>query len=94
MRGMVPVVMAGILGIYGLIIAVIVSSNVKQDNYPLGKGLVHLGAGVAGGMASLAAGFAIGVVGDTCATAYQRTEVCPTFDVFFHTHRPFTKPIT
>eukprot|EP01061_Rhynchopus_euleeides_P042807 TRINITY_DN7467_c0_g1_i1.p2 TRINITY_DN7467_c0_g1~~TRINITY_DN7467_c0_g1_i1.p2 ORF type:complete len:210 (+),score=52.26 TRINITY_DN7467_c0_g1_i1:90-632(+) len=76
MRGMVPVVMAGILGIYGLIIAVIVSSNVKTSgtDYPLSKGLVHLGAGLAGGMASLAAGFAIGVVGDSCATAYQRTD--------------------
>eukprot|EP01059_Diplonema_ambulator_P037471 TRINITY_DN9934_c0_g1_i1.p1 TRINITY_DN9934_c0_g1~~TRINITY_DN9934_c0_g1_i1.p1 ORF type:complete len:175 (+),score=26.68 TRINITY_DN9934_c0_g1_i1:45-569(+) len=75
MRGMVPVVMAGILGIYGLIIAVIITNNVKTDkSYPVAAGLVHLGAGCAGGFASLAAGYAIGIVGEACATAYQRTE--------------------
>eukprot|EP01060_Flectonema_neradi_P008851 TRINITY_DN1632_c0_g1_i6.p1 TRINITY_DN1632_c0_g1~~TRINITY_DN1632_c0_g1_i6.p1 ORF type:complete len:170 (+),score=29.22 TRINITY_DN1632_c0_g1_i6:43-552(+) len=76
MRGMVPVVMAGILGIYGLIIAVIIAGNIKMNSadYTLGKGLIHLGAGVAGGMASLAAGYAIGIVGEACTTAYQRTE--------------------
>eukprot|EP01064_Diplonema_japonicum_P006910 TRINITY_DN1471_c2_g1_i1.p2 TRINITY_DN1471_c2_g1~~TRINITY_DN1471_c2_g1_i1.p2 ORF type:complete len:194 (+),score=33.86 TRINITY_DN1471_c2_g1_i1:61-582(+) len=75
MRGMVPVVMAGILGIYGLIIAVIISNNVKNDAaYSLGAGMIHLGAGIAGGFASLAAGYAIGIVGEACATSYQRTE--------------------
>ena len=84
MRGMVPVIMAGILGIYGLIVAVIVSSNVKQGNqYTLSAGLMHLGAGITGGLSSLAAGFAIGMVGDACCAAYQRTEVC---DTHTHTH--------
>ncbi|KAJ9464779.1 V-type proton ATPase 16 kDa proteolipid subunit [Diplonema papillatum] len=75
-RGMVPVIMAGILCIYGLIIAVIISNNVKLTDrtYTLGKGFLHLGAGLAGGFASLAAGFAIGQVGDACAAAYQKTE--------------------
>ena len=84
MRGMVPVVMAGILGIYGLIIAVIIAGSIKinSSSYTLGKGLLHLGAGIAGGMASLAAGYAIGIVGEACTTAYQRTEVCY-FQYFF-----------
>eukprot|EP01063_Lacrimia_lanifica_P024098 TRINITY_DN32061_c0_g1_i1.p2 TRINITY_DN32061_c0_g1~~TRINITY_DN32061_c0_g1_i1.p2 ORF type:complete len:174 (+),score=41.93 TRINITY_DN32061_c0_g1_i1:53-574(+) len=75
MRGMVPVVMAGILGIYGLIIAVIITNNVKTTvDYTVAKGCVHLGAGLAGGFASLAAGYAIGIVGEACTSAYQRTE--------------------
>eukprot|EP00659_Diplonema_papillatum_P004893 gene4893-7554_t len=46
MRGIVPVVMAGILGIYGLIVAVIINSGIKTDNnsYAVGAGAIHLGA--------------------------------------------------
>lgn len=74
MRGIVPVVMAGILGIYGLIVAVIISNGIKQDGYMLFAGFMHLGAGLAAGMASLAAGYAIGIVGDICCYAYAKTE--------------------
>ena len=74
MRGIVPVVMAGILGIYGLIVAVIINNNVKAEGYSMFAGFLHLGAGVAAGMASLAAGYAIGVVGDICCWAYAKTE--------------------
>ena len=74
MRGIVPVVMAGILGIYGLIVAVIISNNIKVDGYSTFAGYLHLGAGLAAGIASLAAGYAIGVVGDICCYAYAKTE--------------------
>lgn len=74
MRGIVPVVMAGILGIYGLIVSVIITNNMKSEGYPLAAGFLHLGAGLAAGMASLAAGYAIGVVGDICCYAYAKTE--------------------
>eukprot|EP00796_Vickermania_ingenoplastis_P000363 gene363-208_t len=74
MRGIVPVVMAGILGIYGLIVSVIVSNNIKNTGYPLFSGFMHLGAGLAAGFASLGAGYAIGVVGDICCYAYAKTE--------------------
>jgi V-type H+-transporting ATPase proteolipid subunit len=74
MRGLVPVVMAGILGIYGLIVAVIIINSIKSDGYMLFSGFLHLGAGVAAGMASLAAGYAIGVIGDVCCFAYAKTE--------------------
>ena len=74
MRGIVPVVMAGILGIYGLIVAVIISNGIKTEGYAMFTGFLHLGAGVAAGMASLAAGYAIGVVGDICCYAYIKTE--------------------
>uniref|UniRef100_A0A7S1LZ10 V-type proton ATPase proteolipid subunit n=1 Tax=Neobodo designis TaxID=312471 RepID=A0A7S1LZ10_NEODS len=74
MRGIVPVVMAGILGIYGLIVSVIISNGIKATNYSAFSGFMHLGAGLAAGMASLAAGYAIGVVGDVCCYAYAKTE--------------------
>uniref|UniRef100_A0A0A9W323 V-type proton ATPase proteolipid subunit n=1 Tax=Lygus hesperus TaxID=30085 RepID=A0A0A9W323_LYGHE len=74
MRGIVPVVMAGILGIYGLIVSVIVCNNMKSGGaYPLFAGYMHLGAGLAAGFASLVAGYAIGVVGDICCFAYAKT---------------------
>jgi V-type H+-transporting ATPase proteolipid subunit len=63
-KSIVPVVMAGVLGIYGLIIAVIVGNNVTRDKYTLFKGYAHLASGLACGLSSLAAGMAIGIVGD------------------------------
>lgn len=74
MRGIVPVVMAGILGIYGLIVSVIICNNMRSSGYSLFSGYMHLGAGLAAGVASLAAGYAIGIVGDVCCYAYAKTE--------------------
>ncbi|WVZ54158.1 hypothetical protein U9M48_005006 [Paspalum notatum var. saurae] len=66
MKSIVPVVMAGVLGIYGLIIAVIISTgiNPKAKPYYLFDGYAHLSSGLACGLAGLAAGMAIGIVGD------------------------------
>ncbi|XP_015694430.2 V-type proton ATPase 16 kDa proteolipid subunit-like [Oryza brachyantha] len=66
MKSIVPVVMAGVLGIYGLIIAVIVSTGINPmaQPYLLFDGYAHLAAGLSTGLCSLAAGLAIGVVGD------------------------------
>merc|ERR1712187_711706 len=73
MKSIIPVVMAGGLGIYGLIVAVIISSKMSPAVYSLFNGYAHLGAGLSCGMANLAAGFAIGIVGDfgTRAAAKQ-----------------------
>jgi len=74
MRNIIPVVMAGVIGIYGLIIAVIVASLVKDDaTYDLFRGFAHLGSGLSVGLSGLAAGMAIGIVGDAGvrATAQQ-----------------------
>jgi len=60
----VPVIMAGIIGIYGLVVSVLISDGLKQDNYALYTGFIQLGAGLAVGLAGMAAGFAIGIVGD------------------------------
>ncbi|KAG1666402.1 hypothetical protein FOA52_006511 [Chlamydomonas sp. UWO 241] len=68
MKSIVPVVMAGVLGIYGLIIAVIISTGVVAPGgpkpYVLYDGFAHLASGLACGLAGLAAGMAIGIVGD------------------------------
>jgi len=73
MRSIIPVVMAGVIGIYGLIIAVIIGTAVSPSNYTDVKGFAHLGSGLAVGLSGLAAGMAIGIVGDAGvrATAQQ-----------------------
>ncbi|MFS7942490.1 putative V-ATPase proteolipid subunit, F/V-ATP synthase subunit C superfamily [Helianthus anomalus] len=68
MKSIVPEVMAGVLGIYGLIIAVIISTgiNPKAKSYYLFDGYARLSSGLACGLAGLSAGMAIGIVGDAC----------------------------
>merc|ERR1711916_224730 len=52
MRGIIPVVMAGIVGIYGLIVAIIISTSIDlATGYPLAFGFFDLGAGIAVGLA-------------------------------------------
>jgi len=62
-KNIVPIVMAGIIGIYGLVVSVLIANDLKQE-LPLYTGFIQLGAGLAVGLAGLAAGFAIGIVGD------------------------------
>ncbi|KAI8874288.1 V-type proton ATPase proteolipid subunit, partial [Ramicandelaber brevisporus] len=71
-RSVIPVVMAGIVGIYGLVVAVMISGSLNAQ-MELYNGFVHLGAGLAVGLGGLAAGFAIGIAGDAGlrATAQQ-----------------------
>jgi len=65
MKSIIPVVMAGIIAIYGLVVAALIANNIKAPkDYPLFTGFIHLGAGLSVGLSGLAAGFAIGVVGD------------------------------
>ena len=86
-KSIVPIVMAGILGIYGLIIAVLFNGNIKKtefadladasktNNYSAYEGFKQLGAGLCCGMSSLAAGAAIGVVGDAAVRANAQREM-------------------
>lgn len=65
MKCIIPVVMAGIIAIYGLVISVLIAGVIgDSSSYSLFKGFVHLGAGLSVGFSGLAAGFAIGIVGD------------------------------
>ena len=62
-KSIIPVVMAGILGIYGLIVGVLLSTKTVAD-LDFAEGYKLLGAGLCCGLSSLAAGLAIGIVGD------------------------------
>lgn len=55
--------MAGIIGIYGLVVSVLISNDLKQHS-SLFTNFIQLGAGLSVGLAGMAAGFAIGIVGD------------------------------
>ncbi|KAG7243700.1 hypothetical protein INR49_011257 [Caranx melampygus] len=63
MKSIIPVVMAGIIAIYGLVVAVLIANNISE-RVNLYKSFLHLGAGLSVGLSGLAAGFAIGIVGD------------------------------
>merc|ERR550534_1929775 len=65
MRNMIPVVMARVLGIYGLIVAVILNGKMDAKTYGLYDGYAHLAAGLSCGLSGLGSGMAIGIVGDS-----------------------------
>jgi len=71
MKNIIPVVMAGVLGIYGLIVAVILNGKMLKPQ--IGSGLVlysqyngfaHLAAGLCCGFSCLASGLSIGIAAD------------------------------
>jgi len=72
MKSLIPVVMSGIIAVYGLVVSVLIAGGLdsKNANYPLSAGFIHLGAGLACGFTGLSAGYAIGHVGDACVRAY------------------------
>ncbi|KAF8336772.1 vacuolar ATP synthase proteolipid subunit [Amanita rubescens] len=70
MKSLIPVVMSGIIAVYGLVVAVLIAGSIKPTDYSLFAGVVHLSAGLACGFTGLAAGYAIGYVGDSCVRAY------------------------
>ena len=73
-KSIIPVVMAGILGIYGLIVAVLYNTDIKKttpDQWTTGnnqytkiQGYKQLAGGICCGLSSLASGLAIGVIGE------------------------------
>lgn len=69
-KNIVPIVMAGVLGIYGLIVAVIITQGISKPDpdgsttYSLYSSYAHLAAGLCCGISCLAAGGTIGVIGD------------------------------
>ena len=63
-KSVIPVIMAGILGIYGLIVAVILNGKISDQKYTLKQGFNHFASGLCCGFSSLGAGIAIGIGGD------------------------------
>ena len=68
-KGLMPVIMAGIVGIYGLVSAVIISSDPTPTDYSLFSGYANLAGGLSVGLTGLASGMCIGVAGDAAARA-------------------------
>merc|ERR1712071_10167 len=74
MKSIVPVVMAGILAIYGMVVSILIIQDIpsiesyaltmKQRNIFVGKGIKHLASGLSVGMSCMMAGYAVGDVGD------------------------------
>ena len=69
-RNLIPVVMAGVNGIYGLITSIILISNIVMpdvngnNRYSLYTGWAHLAAGLCCGLSGLGSGMCIGIAGD------------------------------
>eukprot|EP00545_Synedropsis_sp_CCMP1620_P008028 CAMPEP_0119012432 /NCGR_PEP_ID=MMETSP1176-20130426/6728_1 /TAXON_ID=265551 /ORGANISM="Synedropsis recta cf, Strain CCMP1620" /LENGTH=209 /DNA_ID=CAMNT_0006965391 /DNA_START=57 /DNA_END=686 /DNA_ORIENTATION=- len=70
MKNVIPIVMAGVIGIYGLIVGVILAQSIaKPDSdrnnvYSIYTAMAHLAAGLCCGVSGLVAGGCIGIVGD------------------------------
>ena len=74
-QSLIPVVMSGILAVYALVVAVLIAGNMKpppERSYSLFMGCMHLACGLSVGLTGLAAGYAIGTVGDTGVRAYMQ----------------------
>jgi V-type H+-transporting ATPase proteolipid subunit len=63
-----PPILAGILSIYGLVVAVIISNSLTEKS-ALHTNFMQLGAGLTVGLSCLSAGFCIGIIGDAGARA-------------------------
>ena len=75
LKGLIPIIMAGILGIYGVIISVLLIGDVKSPDVTKGGGGYKiLGAGLSCGLSALASGLSIGVAGDAGVRAFAQTD--------------------
>ncbi|KAG0650348.1 V-type proton ATPase 16 kDa proteolipid subunit 2 [Hyphodiscus hymeniophilus] len=75
MKSLIPVVMSGIIAVYSLVIAVLIASDMApppQMSYSLFNGFMHLACGLSVGLTGLAAGYAIGIVGDVGVRSYMQ----------------------
>mmetsp|Transcript_40258 Transcript_40258/g.45808 ORF Transcript_40258/g.45808 Transcript_40258/m.45808 type:complete len:232 (+) Transcript_40258:80-775(+) len=81
-RNMIPIVMAGVNGIYGLIVSVILIESITRPDFNTGEnkysfytGCAHLASGLCCGLSGLVSGICIGIAGDASVQA------CGEFDV-------------
>ncbi|GAB7359679.1 hypothetical protein MBLNU230_g6857t1 [Neophaeotheca triangularis] len=75
MKSLIPVVMSGIIAVYALVVAVLIAGNMSPPpgtQYSLFNGFMHLACGLSVGLTGLAAGYAIGIVGDAGVRAYMQ----------------------
>lgn len=80
-RNLIPIVMAGVNGIYGLITSIVVLGSIAMpsaggiNRYSLYTGCAHLAAGLCCGLSGLGSGACIGIAGDSAIMA------CGAYDV-------------
>ena len=74
MKAIIPVVMAGIVAIYGLVVAVIISGKLNTGGkaYPIYVGFSQCAGGMVCGLCGLAAGYAIGIAGEAGVRALSQ----------------------
>ena len=73
-KSIIPIIMAGILSIYGLIIAVLLSQKINKDVETAAMPFLFLGAGLLCGFSNLVAGYSIGLVGEQGVKFYAINE--------------------
>lgn len=76
-RALIPIIMAGILGIYGIIVSVLINNQIggmKSSDNAMKAGYQLFSAGLCCGLSALAAGLAIGVAGDAGVRAFAQTD--------------------
>jgi V-type H+-transporting ATPase proteolipid subunit len=78
-RALIPIIMAGILGIYGIIVSVLINNGIggmasKSGTAFMQDGYKFFSAGLCCGLSALAAGLAIGVAGDAGVRAFAQTD--------------------
>lgn len=72
-KSLLPVIMAGILSIYGLVVAIFIAILLSPTQpISLFAGALHLSAGLIVGLACLSSGFAIGKVGEVAVRGFSR----------------------
>ena len=75
MKAIIPVVMAGIVAIYGLVVAVIISGKLPAaggGDYTINSGFSQFAGGLVCGLCGLGAGYAIGIAGDAGVRALSQ----------------------
>ena len=73
-KSIIPIIMAGILSIYGLIIAVLLGGNINTKLESGYQGFMTLAAGLLSGFSNVAAGYAIGLTGERGVKYYAINE--------------------
>lgn len=72
-KSLLPVIMAGILSIYGLVVGIFIALLLSPtEPLTLFAGSLHLGAGLSVGLACLASGMAIGTIGEVGVRGFAR----------------------
>ena len=73
-KAIIPIIMAGILSIYGLIVAILITQNVKEDVSDHSLYFLQMNAGIVCGLSNAIAGYTIGLTGESGVKFYGINE--------------------